>query len=98
MITRLESAGLGFSTKSSQASHVLGMIILVLKFLSFCIFIEQIPLRQLVYRVNELPLSMKSLIFDFGGIQRSAEQQYIRQIVENKVCPLCHYGLYDFVL
>ena len=26
MIKRLESAGLGFSTKSSQASHMLGMI------------------------------------------------------------------------
>ena len=56
------------------------------------IYVGQIPLRQLVYRVNELPLSMRSLIFDFGGIELKAEQQYINKMVENKVSKFTLYS------
>lgn len=45
-----------------------------------------------MYRVNELPLSMRSLIFDFGGIELKAEQQYIKKMVENKVSKFTLYS------
>lgn len=53
--------------------------------------IGSIPLRHLVYRVNELPLSMTSLIFDFGRLEQGTEKQYIRKIVENKVTKVFNY-------
>lgn len=44
-----------------------------------------IPLRQLVYRVLELPQSMCPLVYDFGQLNQEAERDYIRQITINHV-------------
>ena len=45
-----------------------------------------IPLRHLVYRVLDLPLSMRPLLYDFGQVTGNTEDDYIRQIVTNHVC------------
>ena len=42
-----------------------------------------IPLRQLVYRVLELPPSMRPLVYDFGQLTSHTEQDYTGQIVLN---------------
>ena len=43
------------------------------------------PLRHLVYRVLELPASMKPLVYDYGGLNADTEEVYIRRIVDNHV-------------
>ena len=45
----------------------------------------KIPLRQLVYRVLDLPLSMRPLVYDFGQLQQDTEDKYIKKIVSNHV-------------
>ena len=45
--------------------------------------IGKIPLRQLVYRVFELPPSMRPLVYDFGQLTNTTEQYYTGQIVHN---------------
>ena len=45
----------------------------------------KIPLRQLVYRVLDLPASMRPLIYDFGQLKKGAEDDYIAQIVGDHV-------------
>ena len=47
-----------------------------------------IPLRHLVYRVLDLPLSMQPLLYDFGQVVGTTEDEYIHQIVVNYVCLL----------
>ena len=42
-------------------------------------------MRDLVYRVLELPASMRALVYDFGGLSDNIEQQYIYEIVKNRV-------------
>ena len=44
------------------------------------------PLRHLVYRVLDLPLSMRPLLYDFGQVVGKTEDEYIHQIVTNHVC------------
>ena len=52
-----------------------------------CLLIAgKIPLRQLVYRVLDLPPSMRPLVYDFGQLKTETEEDYIRQIVKNHVC------------
>ena len=51
----------------------------------FCL-LGNIPLRHLVYRVLDLPLSMQPLLYDFGQVTGKTEDDYIRQIVTNHVC------------
>lgn len=46
-------------------------------------FIGKLPLRQLVYRVLDLPASMKPLVYDFGKLTSMTEKDYTRQIVHN---------------
>lgn len=46
----------------------------------------KIPLRQLVYRVLDLPPSMRPLVYDFGQLNTGAEKDYIAQIVKEHVC------------
>ena len=41
-----------------------------------------IPLRQLVYRVLDLPPSMRPLVYDFGQLNNTTERHYISQIVQ----------------
>ena len=45
----------------------------------------KIPLRNLVYRVQELPPSMRSLVYDFGQLKEDQEERYISHIVNNNV-------------
>ena len=42
-------------------------------------------MRDLVYRVLDLPSSMKALVYDFGRLPENTEKEYIRQIVTNRV-------------
>ena len=44
-----------------------------------------IPLRQLVYRVLDLPPSMRPLVYDFGQLSDQTEKEYTLQIVKNHV-------------
>lgn len=44
-----------------------------------------IPLRHLVYRVLDLPQSMRPLVYDFGQLKSGTEFQYIFQVVSNHV-------------
>lgn len=67
MIYKLESAGLGFYVKANQTQQKLG----------------KVPLRQLVYRVLDLPASMKPLVYDFGQLTSMTETEYTGQIVHN---------------
>ncbi len=48
-------------------------------------FKGKIPLRQLVYRVLDLPPSMRPLVYDFGQLNMDTESDYIRQIVQDHV-------------
>ena len=45
----------------------------------------KIPLRQLVYRVLELPPSMRPLVYDFGELTTRTEEDYTKQIVSDHV-------------
>ena len=47
--------------------------------------VGDIPLRDLVYRVHDLPASMRALVYDFGSLSNKTEKDYIRQIVRNRV-------------
>ncbi len=48
-------------------------------------YIGKIPLRQLVYRVLDLPPSMCPLVYDFGQLNADTEQDYTSQIVTDHV-------------
>jgi hypothetical protein len=69
MIKRLETAGLGFFVEASNVHIKLG----------------KIPLRHLVYRVLDLPPSLRPLVYDFGRLNVNAECSYIDQIVKNHI-------------
>ena len=49
------------------------------------LLVGKIPLRQLVYRVLDLPPSMRPLVYDFGRLNLDTEMDYIDQIVQNHV-------------
>ena len=51
--------------------------------LAFVFTPGKIPLRQLVYRVLELPPSMRPLVYDFGQLTSNTEHDYTKQIVHN---------------
>ncbi len=42
-------------------------------------------MRDLVYRVLEIPTSMRALVYDFGSLSVEIEKQYIYEIVKNRV-------------
>ena len=48
-----------------------------------CTLTGKIPLRQLVYRVLDLPPSMRPLVYDFGQLNMETEKEYTEQIVRN---------------
>ena len=48
-------------------------------------FSGKIPLRQLVYRVLDLPPSMRPMVYDFGQLKKGTENDYIKQIVHDHV-------------
>jgi len=49
------------------------------------LLLGKIPLRQLVYRVHDLPPSMRPLVYDFGQIPIQKEMDYTHRIVQNYV-------------
>ena len=51
----------------------------------FVLYLGNIPLRHLVYRVLDLPLSMQPLLYDFGQVTGKTEKEYVQQIVTNHV-------------
>lgn len=54
-------------------------------YIIFCCVLGKIPLRQLVYRVLDLPPSMRPLVYDFGQLNVEAEKDYIKQIINDHV-------------
>ena len=48
------------------------------------LLLGKIPLRQLVYRVLDLPPSMRPLVYDFGQLNNATERDYTRQIVKGR--------------
>ena len=65
MIRKLDSAGLGHFKHHLQKTEHFGGI----------------PLRELVYRVMEIPPSLFPLVWDFGQLSADKEYLYIQQIV-----------------
>ncbi|KAL2092430.1 hypothetical protein ACEWY4_012228 [Coilia grayii] len=65
-IEQLEKAGLGYRVKSENTEEKLG----------------QIPMRQLVYRVQPLPPSLSPLVWDFGKLNENTQELYIQQMVK----------------
>ena len=61
----MEKFGLGFHVKTESVTETFAGI----------------PMRQLVYRVIELPPSMQPLIWDFGQLSHDTEAIYIKQMV-----------------
>ena len=90
MIEKLESAGLGFCMKPKEMLGI-KVIIIIIFLLYFWVIVTAssgIPLRHLVYRVHDLPPSMKSLVYDFGELNDDAEGEYISEIVNKHVSNL----------
>ena len=89
MIERLENAGLGFFVKPTETQQKLGEI--WCPFLATGYYMKnvyctgEIPLRQLVYRVLDLPPSMRPLVYDFGQLNTDTESDYIKQIIQDHV-------------
>ena len=50
-----------------------------------CTSVGHIPLRELVYRVLDLPPSMRPMVYDFGQLKKGTEDGYIKQIVHDHV-------------
>ncbi|XP_052083737.1 E3 ubiquitin-protein ligase rnf213-alpha-like [Mytilus californianus] len=65
LIKRLEQAGLGYHVDTNATTDKLG----------------QVPMRNLVYRVQPLPQSLLPLVWDFGQLDTNVEQMYIKQMV-----------------
>ena len=87
MIERLEKAGLGFFVRATETQQKLGNELK--PYFGFMLhrtnLTGKIPLRQLVYRVLDLPPSMRPLVYDFGQLNTHTENNYIRQIVKDHV-------------
>jgi len=67
MIKKLEEAGLGFYVNSNETREKIG----------------QIPMRQLVYRVQPLPTSLIPIVWDFGQLNQDTEKKYIDQMLNS---------------
>ena len=65
MIVKLDQAGLGYFKNKLETSDRIG----------------NTPLRELVYRVMDLPESLGSLVWDFGRLNAQSEKKYILEIV-----------------
>ena len=89
MITKLRSAGLGFYVRETETQQKLGVlhthIISGNKTDFWAIITGRIPLRELVYRVIDLPPSMRPLVYDFGQLNTDTERDYTTQIVHDHV-------------
>ncbi|KAL3881536.1 hypothetical protein ACJMK2_027968, partial [Sinanodonta woodiana] len=65
LITRLSQAGLGYRVDADKTTDRLG----------------RVPMRNLVYRVQPLPQSLLSLVWDFGQLNIETEDIYIQQMI-----------------
>ena len=65
----MEKSGLGFHVKTENITETFA----------------EIPMRELVYRVIELPPSMQPLIWDFGQLSYDTETIYIKLMVKKVV-------------
>ncbi|XP_076138840.1 E3 ubiquitin-protein ligase RNF213-like isoform X1 [Alosa pseudoharengus] len=85
-IEQLEKAGLGYRVKSENTEEKLG----------------QIPMRQLVYRVQPLPPSLSPLVWDFGKLNEKTQELYIQQMVktffQKEKLPKEHESLFTKVI
>lgn len=70
VIEQLERAGLGYRVRSENTEEKLG----------------QIPMRQLVYRVQPLPPSLTPLVWDFGKLNECTQELYITQMIKTFFC------------
>ncbi|XP_006822899.2 E3 ubiquitin-protein ligase rnf213-alpha-like [Saccoglossus kowalevskii] len=68
-IKTLEAAGLGFRVHADDSEEKMGTI----------------PMRHLVYRVQQLPPRLMSFVWDFGQLSDEVEQAYIASIVKNNL-------------
>ena len=88
MIEKLENAGLGFYVRVTETQQKLGETVLTACYECISVhvlFLGKIPLRQLVYRVLDLPPSMAPLVYDFGQLNTGTEYDYTSQIVKDHV-------------
>ncbi|XP_072028883.1 E3 ubiquitin-protein ligase rnf213-alpha-like isoform X2 [Amphiura filiformis] len=67
MIAKMKQSGLGYRVAAEKTKERFGSI----------------PLRELVYRVQPIPPSIRPLVWDFGTLTADVEQVYIKQIVED---------------
>uniref|UniRef100_A0A1I8FY75 ANK_REP_REGION domain-containing protein n=1 Tax=Macrostomum lignano TaxID=282301 RepID=A0A1I8FY75_9PLAT len=67
MIDRLESSGLGYRVRKEETADRFG----------------DLPMRHLVYRVRPMPLSLVSLLWDFGSLSSEAESQYALRMLKS---------------
>ena len=65
VIMKLERAGLGYRVRAEATADRFG----------------HVPMRQLVYRVQPLPLSLIPFCWDFGQLSPEVETLYIKQLV-----------------
>ena len=94
-IEKLESAGLGFFIKEEETKQKLGKPLQYIlestimddhiRGLILFLCAGSTPLRHLVYRVLDLPDSMKPLVYDYGSLCTATERAYIRRMVKNHV-------------
>ena len=69
-------------------NHVILTLIISCTLITSVIFVHylgNIPLRHLVYRALDLPLSMQQLLYDFGQVTGKTEEEYVHKIVTNHV-------------
>ena len=91
MIEKLRSAGLGFYVRGTDTQQKLGKWYNTNQSVhctgdTFATFLTgKIPLRELVYRVLDLPPSMRPLVYDFGQLNTNTERDYTKQIVHDHV-------------
>ena len=80
---------------NSYLPNIIGHQLTEISTCNWCFILHtgKIPLRQLVYRVLDLPPSMRPLVYDFGQLNTDTEQDYIKQIVHDHVwrCPVIEY-------
>ena len=67
MIQKLEGSGLGYHVHAKQTMDRIG----------------DVPLRQLVYRVHPLPISLYPFVWDFGQPTEADEREMVKQMVKN---------------
>lgn len=100
MINQLKRAGLGWrDNEPSRASEKLGQYSVMtgtITTIKTIFTTGEIPLRDLVYRVLQIPDSLKSLVYDFGKLDSSTERDYVYQIVISRLkdvsfyCSMCN--------